>query len=259
MLLLRIILALAFSLEPHYEGYSSFALLHPRFPCSDFIRVVSSHKKPVVSVLWGTFGRSRNCLGRTLGLIKNRPHMLEIHFSNEPCRFNKRCHQGEFLPRYSIAKLNRLLIHHSPLVTRQIRKRVRAILNFILPVINENTRPVLSVGLEDRYWTKSFDYLHSIIKEEWPYETSRNPVVRTNHIGDADFIERHGLHVSCDSRTIVNNDGSNLPIGQRSDFYKRHANCRAVLFWRQESQGIFGKNFIPPRDRIFKILSNVNF
>ena len=105
-------------------------------------------------------------------------------------------------------------------------------------------------GLEDQYFTKSYINLYGVLKEIWPYAIGRNPVGSSpRYIGDADFIELHGLrpHVG-NQPTVCVNDGNPLNLQTVGDYVRQTANCQVRMFWSERVQGI-AKSFRKPRDR----------
>ncbi len=88
--------------EP-YVGLSAFAAMNPSFPCNDWLGTLQEGtrrvSKPAMAIVWGTFGSNGACVQRFLTQNRDRPHLLEIHFSNQTCLKYRRCATGELLIR----------------------------------------------------------------------------------------------------------------------------------------------------------------
>lgn len=237
--------------------------------CSQFLRVFNNVHTPCTAILWKTFTISKNnlCTQRFLSRFKGKPHILQIHFSNEAGRRNRRLSKYEHLPGISVNEYNRRLGRGHGRTVRAIQKNAKEIQEFILQYRNINSRILISTGLEDNYSTEAFKTIlrtiKPIIKD---VEFIRNPVgEHEKYYNGADFIELHGMqpHIRSIGQCIQNLDGisikfsDGLPNTQEillsavPDYIKRGQalSCLTFLWWK-EPQGITSI-FTEPRKRKF--------
>lgn len=243
--------------EEGYKGVSSFAIMHPRFPCNEFIRLQRVWDKPAITVLYGTFGNSSVCLSKLVASIPvNKPILLEVHITNEACRRNRRCKRGELLPALSVNRFNTKLERLSPLVWRKVGARKEKIQKLFrsLGERREIKELFITTGLEDNYSRKAAGVMYDILnRDRIGYEIVRNPVSNRRD-SRFDFNESHGLRVKCGKGlSIVNNDGTELTKNAMRRFFNRHASCYALFLWYGKLQGIVSRRFISPRNRSFEV------
>lgn len=230
------------------SGLSAFAAMHDNFPCATYIETTNYSSYPVMPVLYGTFGTNFACIAEFVRTNGSRPHVIEIHFSNEACRRNKRCFDGEIHKDLSVERYNALLERDAS--TDETRQRVRDITSKISSLANPHTRIILTTGLEDNYSDLAFKNLRSFLEQNTSYEIARSPVkISTSR----DYVvESHGLQHSCDRQTIASNDGVVIGMSEARDFGSRTASCAIGVFWTCGAQGTCG-DFTPPLSRSFSI------
>jgi len=255
-----------------YLGLALYAATNSRFPCDQALDSLQDVQKPALSILWGTFGNSQSCVSKFLSRFKDRTHLLQIHFSNETCRFNQRCSNDELFPKIGWHAYGRKLQLMDEETKAVIQARTQTILDTLIPLINDNTKLVLSIGLEDLYFGTAATNLTAAIKEIWPYEVSRNPKFRAMNIDYIDYQELHGVQQNFAKnpvKCIVNQDGIDADLGAgaklknavtkaqiRSWIKKWRASCDAVFLWRAEWQGVSEKYFVKPPRRNFRFPDN---
>lgn len=240
-----------------YSGCSGFAIMHPNFPCHSFLDLYPRKiKAPAVAVLWGTFGHKLRCLKHFTREFKDRPHLIEIHLSNEACRRNKRCHEGELLRPLGVRQYNHKLREGNEATRKAIQGRAKNILRTLPYIVNENTKILLTTGLEDNFTKEAYTQILEWVQEVWPYDVARNPLGRHGvFVGNANYLELHGLRPNFKGKPcITNNDGVKIDMPAAADkFYRRYAtSCRVQLIWFARGQGIRGKEFLEPRSRVFE-------
>ena len=232
-------------------GLSAFAALNKAFPCDQYLELIKESPAPVMPVLYGTFGKDWSCVLNFIEQNKERHHAIEIHFSNERCRYWGRCFEGELLPSLDTDGYNQALEHKDPIILNAIRGRMYEILLMIQAVlpISPNTHWILTTGLEDSYSEKAALQIYDTIKTLWPYELRRSPV--NPNTSFPYLLELHGVQVDCATAPIVSNDGDPIEStsGLRS-YVQEHKLCEGLILWQSRAQGITDK-FIKPNDRNF--------
>lgn len=186
-----------------YLGMSAFAIMHPRFPCDkliEFTSKIDSH--PAISVLWGTFGDSTQCLSRWLQSQSYRPHLVQIHFSNEVCRRKSNCAEGEFFGDLSVRQYDALVVGDSPAFKQGVASRMDEILTTINKWKNPFTKVVIGMGLEDQYSHLAALKLYDEIDRHTDYEISRNPL-SYNASAIAPIHELHGVRPPLQSLSLI--------------------------------------------------------
>ncbi len=235
--------------------------MNPRFPCDRYIHIVEAADAPALSVVWGTFGDDTTCPATFLDYFADRPHLLQIHLTNETCRRNSnQCFEGELFGDVTVPQFNRRLQNYDLPTYAQIDSRIRDILTFVEKSKNENTTLVLSLGLEDNYTLPAYLSLRAYALTLWPYFVSRNPV--GGHAGShvpGDILERHSRRSRFSSPLcIANEDGNNQSFSDSLAFIHRYAGCLGTFIWRAPAQGRGFKGdsltrITPPRKRTFTI------
>lgn len=236
--------------EP-YAGFSALSALSDKFPCGKYLQIANRAKKPAMVVLHGTFGASYDCVNRFIQENSHRGHLVQIHPINGPCRRNRRCYEGELLPRATIDEFNRRLEAKNKDLLDRIRERIAVIK--IAVERGEKTELVLSTGLEDNYTPKAFQVIYDVVREEWHDQIVRNPAGSSCDCVSIE-CETHGVQPDKFAR-IWNQDGDDLPL---SDDRKWLRACRgsprlACFLWGARAQGIFNSSFVRPRSRTFEI------
>lgn len=244
--------------------------------CNDSLQVFNNVHTPCMAILWETFTLEQNnfCAQRFLRRFKNKAHILEIHFSNEAGRRNRRLASYEFAASLSTEQYNRNLERRRRGTVKLIQKNAKEIKHFIDKYSNANSEIFVSTGLEDNFTTKAFKVVLETIKPILQnVKYVRNPVGdHEKYYNGADFIELHGvfpqIKASSFGRCLVNLDGisiqfhdgavqsGEIPIQDVPSFIERYQSlgCIPMLWWK-EPQGISGA-FKFPRSRTFLIEPN---
>lgn len=258
MLRLLMLLLLAFwsahSRAEPYVGFSSFAALSPRFPCAKFLKIANRAKRPAMTVLHGTFGANYQCVNRFIRQNSHRPHLVEVHLLNGPCRRNFRCHDGELYPNVSVPAWNRKLETKNAQILSDIIDRAYVVMLALKQA--ETTELVLSIELEDNFTPRAFRSVYGAIREVWGGygfgQIVRGQVGAT--CATFPFCESHGVFP--DGRAAIwNQDGDDLPLSDDAEWLEscRQPGRLACFLWSARAQGIFGPNFVKPSDRRFEI------
>lgn len=132
-----------------YIGLSAFAALNSSFPCDTFLASLNKSPAPAMAILLNTFGSDWSCVNKFLSENSNKPHLLEIHFSNEACRRNNRCGSEEFLSGLTVNEYNQVLSDEISSVAPKIARKILDVHSRIESNISPKTRLILSLGLED--------------------------------------------------------------------------------------------------------------
>ncbi len=237
-----------------YKGFSSFAALNSKFPCSNFLKVSAYARKPAMVVLYGSFGDDWHCVERFIRRFSHRKHLLQIHIYNGSCLYLRRCYSGELFTS-STKKVNALLVNQDPIVIDRIRQRVIEISERVATLKAPKTKLILTTGLEDRLTSGAYKVMYSILRSEWPYDMARNPVGKTHKkFYPANYIELHGLPTKFSTtRCIWNGDGFNLTVPETRAAFDKFNQCKVLYAWTKQSQGIFGGPFVPPLERTFQL------
>ena len=271
----RLLLALLLAILPlrlHAEGFqgmSALAAMHPKFPCERYLSIANEFHRPAMTVLWGTFGNDMSCVQAFLDSNALRPHLLQIHMSNEVCRRKNNCKKGELLRHHTVREYNDALRGRRSHAKAIISKRVQSIRDTIKASQNPNTAVILSIGLEDNLESKAVSQLVKIVKDNWPkVKLARNPVsYRASEFGGIKYRELHGL-LNLPKPCIANLDGVSIDATRKSsyqpktslrefkNYLRRNCDCRATFGWVAEWQGFNGfrsSTVLPPRKRKFVI------
>lgn len=239
-------------LADNYRGFSSFASLSPRYPCSRLLQTLEAVPKPAINFVYGTFGNDFSCIKRFIDEFKDKDKAIQGQLSNENCRKYRRCGKGELFGKWSVRRYNYKLRRESKILSRHVGSRIRKIRR-ATETSGPNSLLVLSTGLEDQLTNISYLKLYDVIRETWPYEISRNPL-KGHYIGPADYLERHGLRPEFHGKPcIYNNDGTEIDIPKAKHVLKRYSHCRVSYFWNKRSQGRDTDEFVDPRLRRFRI------
>ena len=248
------------------KGVGLFAIMSPSFPCEKALLLIPKEGKvPSLSLLWGTFGSDTKCLSQWIEHAGNRPHLVEIHLSNEPCRRNKRCESTEFLFGISSKDLSGKLEKKEQSIVNAYTERVKEIASTLKPFIKSKGEYILSTGLEDNFSDKAYDTVVSIIQKNWSGTIVRNPEKDSSYFKGAHYLELHGNKplFPTDTPCIANLDGVDMAFPnhpartkqkitweESKDFLlTSSAHCRSTFLWAAPWQGIVNDSFIPPRSR----------
>lgn len=252
-----------------FRGVSSFAVMHPEFPCDklmeayEFARDKNPKFLPALSILWGTFGEEESCVKWWAYRFADRPHVIEVHFSNGPGRRNGQlAAEGEFFPEWSVKEYNRRLETGDFVALGGIHYRMLRIEEFARRVENANTRWLISWELESNLSVRAAQMWEAHYRTLVALGLLRDFALVANphsprHFGGAQFREFHSLRgkPSGAPNCVANEDGAyDQSPGATRAFFKRYAGCVVQFLWRGEHQGrTKGGSFISPRKREFVI------
>lgn len=265
LLLLGLLLALNTESEGQgFRGVAALGAMHPNFPCDSLLKLVNQSPRPALGVLWDSFGQELSCVAAYLNSNKNRQHLLEIHFSNEVCRRNKRCTSDEFLSELSVSFYNYYLTNFPWVINKRILDRVFEIRDKVVPLINKNTILILTTGLEDNFTDRAYLNLYGMIRPVWPFYMARNPVRGINgkvFISEAKIVESHilGSRFPSEVLCMVSEDGNQQQNADSRRLLRQRRGCLAVFLWRWRWQNAAPSGakraglYIPPREREFRI------
>ena len=255
-----------------FQGIAIYPALNNSFPCASALKSLNGLSSPGISVLWGTFGSSVACVKKFTSKFADTSHLVQIHLSNETCRYHHRCYGGELYGQFSRGGYNRLLNLMRPGTKLKIQSRVRSILRKFQAASNPNTTLLLSLGLEDMYRGAAVTNLRDAVLEIWPYQISRSHKFKP--ISDNDgtqYQELHGsklVNLPSDTNCIVNPDGTDIDLGRGAQLKNRLSPsqtaqwinngkdlCKIVFLWRAQWQDSHDKKFIEPMRRTFQFPS----
>lgn len=246
-----------------FLGVSAYAAMSERYPCQRLMRATYHSRKPAIAVLWRSFGESTACMEWFMDLNRHRPHLLQIHITNEVCRRNRRCFEGEFLPRVSVGSYNKLLSSRDPRTLQLLRERVSGIVEFINHASNPNTVVILSTGLEDNYSILVGDTINNdayfavldAVRAEWSGLVSRNPEKDWYYPGTEEPAELQEVHDDWSAsfpNTIANEDAVSANREDSLRFLEHYKDSFAIFLWRAAQQGAGQRRWRPPREREYR-------
>ena len=242
--------------------------------CAAALEALNGLPNPAIAVLWNTFGTNNDCLAEYLTRFSDRPHVLEVHISNQVCMRRRSCGPSELLPGINSAQYNRLLENRDPATISKLERRISEIAAFVALHRNPTTTVLLSAGLEDDYSSQAYSVVLELLakgRQDTPFKIVRNPVhIKSPESIAADLLEFHGFLTevppSWQGRCIVNNDGINvsftanrregdLPLGEVPARLAKwlKAGCIAFLWWT-DPQGLEGVAHNPPPPMSRKII-----
>ncbi len=203
-------------------GLSIFSVQSPHFqggPCKRVQKIIVRQKIPALTYLYNTFGSDNTCLESIWDEIiaRGKRHITQIHFSNEVGRRNNLTSPYDFYPDHSTKQYVTLLEEMPESLETDIRQRVREILGSIENYADTGTF-ILGTGLESQYSVRAYNNLYRILREEWPYEISRNPLRSTqrkldNTTPDTYYEYHHYKRArNMPTRCILNGDGQDLAM-----------------------------------------------
>lgn len=243
----------------HYEGVAAFAVQSPRFPCDAMLEGVATLQTPALAFPFHTFGTSDACIKAFVEQSSAKPHLLVIHATNETCRKHNSCTTGDLFQGVSSSELNRRIEAHEPATISTLRQRFADIRQTVAGVSSQNTRVVVSTGLEDEYSSKAAEIVFLLAHEQFA-EVAENPEVKRHtfsHIVEvhrAQTAQPHGLALE---------DGACQTDVESKDFLRRNKQSLASFVWRPEWQGRKCKDGkvtsakAAPRERSFSFDSGI--
>lgn len=239
--------------EEGFRGLSAFAAMNDRFPCDRYLATVNQSPRPAMSVLWGTFGFNPSCVEAFTHSNAHRPHLVQVHISNETCRRNRVCGAGELMGHLNVKKYNKALQFPQFDVIKALVERVEEIKAFTTWVGTPNTIWVLDTGLEDNYTTGAYNIVEFVVRRHWDGLISRNPL-KGRARGGAEFLEKHGNGASFrGAPCIANEDGARNNLSKSRVFMRKHAGCFASYLWRESHQGRINGKWVPIEARDYVI------
>lgn len=242
-----------------YVGFSSFAVTHPSYNCSRFLSISDASHYPAITFPLRTFGDDYSCVKKFLDRYKSKPHLLQIHLTNETCRRKAgRCSPYEVESKLGVGAYNKALHRGKESLKKEIQDRVRFVTKRLKPLTNKNTKIILTTGLEDNYDDKAYLQILSWIQEEKPtYLIARSPVTpKCGLIGSANYCELHPAKSQFNNNTsacIFNNDGNLNTIDDQLKLFNKFSKCSVLFAWEPLTQGRgkLGDKFTEPRNRYF--------
>lgn len=253
LLVLTLLIGAEVQAEEGYRGLSAFAAMNEKFPCDRYLAIVNQSERPAMSVLWGTFGFDPRCVMAFTASNAHRPHLVQVHISNETCRRNRVCGAGELMGHLNVRKYNKSLQFPQYDVIKALVERVEEIKSFIGWMGNPNTTWVLGTGLEDNYSNGAYNIVEFVVRRHWDGLISRNPL-KGRARGGAEFLEKHGNGASFrGAPCIANEDGARNNLSKSRVFMRKHAGCFASYLWRESHQGRINGKWVPIEARDYVI------
>ena len=254
-------------------GVGYYAIQNKTFPCERALEVFNGVKRPALMFLWSTFGTSTACVEK-FAKMNNRNKQIYIHFSNECCRRNGTCKQGELLRTTNVKDLNKLLEKKDKKTLKAYETRMGEILLFIDKVMEyaPNTTWFISTGLEDNYSTNAAKVvLNNLKKFKKKSKNAGKITLYVNPLNSKCIIDRCEIHKKDlgwnnhwlfipDGYCVKPFDACNYNVFTEKEQLNRLnsqiKNKNRYFVWWQEQQGRYGE--VPtkakdPRKRPIKI------
>lgn len=267
LLLLLLLLAKSTSLEAQTVGVGYYAIQNKTFPCEQAMEVFNGVKRPALMFLWSTFGTSTSCVEKFIKM-NNRDKQVYIHFSNECCRRNRTCGEGEFMKNTSVADLNKKLEKKDKKTLKEYEKRMDEILLFIDKMKDYNVKWFISTGLEDNYTNKAAKNVLSALKTyKKKSKIEKKITIYVNPLKSNCIANRCEIHVKNlgrdnhwlfipDGYCVKPFDACNTNVftqkEQESKLNAQIKNKNRYFIWWQEQQGRKNElpnQALPPRKR----------
>lgn len=203
-------------------------------------------KRPATAVLFGTFGNCFPFVKRFVEWAGDKPHLVEIHISNECARRSGRDGK-QIAKRLGTGEYDRALKEGNTKTLKLVVKRVEKVMEGLRAIANPYTSNVLiSVGLEDNLGQESAARLLAQVKTgAGQVVVVRNPMTRQPRIAN-EWIEGHGRTYHA-GQEIWNFDGIHVGAhGQLEDISYENAlkairaaykQFKAVFLWSADAQG----------------------
>jgi len=223
-------------------GQSAFALLHPKFPCTEFLLQYGGVQHPTIALLDGTFGNNTHCLRKFLALPNKKT--IEIHI--------------RYVKKNQLELLDKRLLRRRASKWEHLRRK------------NPENRWLLSDGLESHDSQASAKKRISYIRKFFHGEIVHNPLVpRDPRSVGADFIELHSdRYITYKGRrSIFNYDGYGInysPTAPERDLFRTSVSSvridlekakrtnSLIFLWDAPAQGILPTRYNPdPTKRTF--------
>ena len=248
-----------------------YSIQNQTFPCERALKVYEGVKKPALMFLWSTFGDNLNCVRKFIELPQEKKEIY-IHISNECCRRNRTCKNGELLKEHSVAGLNNLIELRNKKVKKAYQDRLNRIIKFIENYKDQNITWYISTGLEDNY---SFNAKKIVYN--WLQNGKNKSILKDNIRIYVNPLNKNCINTKCeihDKNAGVNNHWAYVPDGYcvkpfdacknnvmtqdevTVKLLKQKKNKNRFFLWWSEQQGRYGEPpslAKPPRKRIIKI------
>lgn len=177
-----------------YFGVDFLALQHRDFPYRKAMKVFSGVDRPALGYLHGTFGRRMNGVEHFVNRHGTKPHLIRVHLYNAVCVRHGNCAPRELMPKWTRDDWNRKLVEMPKKLKRRLQDRALEVRDSLEAIVNENTRLVLSIALEDNLQDGAARNLVEVLKEVWPYDIIRNPMLPFSSPATSDALELHISH-----------------------------------------------------------------
>lgn len=217
------------------------------FPCDALLATLDFAPQPATAVVDGTFGDDWSCMARLAARYWDKPHLIEVHLTNETCRDHGLCFEGELFPQFNADQWNEVIAEKNKYALQAIADRLQNISATLYAIRNQNTYVILSLGLEERYSAAARAVLYPFIRDRWPH----GPIVWSAAPAGAVLQERHGRNAK--NAFICTEDGDVQSVKQSRKFRDQTKDCFVSMFWRPEHQGRDKKTNrfgLPPRLRV---------
>lgn len=212
----------------------------------------------VLGTRWGRTpdDYSLDCPKAFLTYFADRPHLLEIHVSNEAGRRKAGALGiGDFAPRLSVKEINRRLALGDIALLDEYRLRIDGLVSELAPYATIYSQLVLSLGLEDNYRTEAYRALKAVAEEAWPYLIVRNPCTGSKEVAPGHLKETHSTGTRFKTGMCVANEDGNYGQGTSGSraFLRRYKGCYATFLWRGRHQGRTSPVWTPRNKRKIEI------
>ena len=272
LLLLFLLLIKSTSLEAQTVGVGYYAIQNKTFPCDRALKVYDGVKKPALMFLWSTFGTDTSCVEKFIKMNKRNKEVY-IHFSNECCRRNGTCQQGELLRTTNVRDLNKLLEKKDKKTLKEYEKRFDEILLFIDKMKDyTNVKWFISTGLEDNYTNKAGNVVLNNLKSfKKKSKLASKITIYVNPLNSSCIANRceihkkdlgrnnHWLYIP-DGYCVKPYDSCNINVFTEAEGLAKmevqKKNKNRYFVWWQGQQGRSNENptkALPPRKRVITI------
>lgn len=248
-------------------GRSPYALQSTHFDCNILVNNTKSTKIPFsYSWLYKTFdnvgdGNFLECVYKLNGMDETK--MMQVHLINEVCQKHGRCGSYEFLKNISVSDYNNKLKNKDAQLLASLRNYIKTASERILPSLRQETRCLVSPGLESNLDTIAGKVLIDLTREYFGTrcEIVWNPLNAGTIPGT--IHEKHGITPNVQPPCVVNLDGKDIDLAIRKSNYSggsikeadllayinKYQMCEMVFLWVGEDNCIQSGNFVDPRNR----------
>lgn len=210
------------AIKPRYRGISAYggflppAKFSPKLFLDQFPPTVTA---PCIALLWDpdNWGTSMELANQFSAKFSDRPHLIEIHATNETARVRANgghaaSYYPSWFPQWDDNAYNRALVKPDAAMQKAVNKLVGELRSRFEPLIKANPtfcKVVLSTGLEtNNLWTDAEYKLSALMHKAWPDVE----LVRNSGQGpgpNCTYLEQHnpGATFNDWENGIVNTDG----------------------------------------------------